>query len=1138
MTEVIDRSTQPAVRRDRGKPLRAILDNVKDAILTVDTAGRVQTINRTGERLFGCHWKSLRRLPIQRLLPTLDHGSVVPYLDELSRQVDNTHRDLAAREVDACHTDGTSFPAEIAVSKTEIGGVPIFVVCLRDITERKLADQALRDSEGRYRTLVENAPEAILVLDVEHDRFVDVNENAVRFFRMNRAALLECTPYDLSPPHQPDGKPSFGVERGFIKRALAGETPVFEWVHKDSCGNEVACEVRLARLPATRRELIRASITDITQRKRAEQLATGEKKVLERIAGNARLQDTLCALVETADAVLPGAATSIMLLDENDDQLWHAASQKLPEAFVSAVDGIAVGEGSGSFGAAVALRRPVISADLVRDRHWQELGDLVVRYDLRAAWSKPIISGVNDRVLGALNVYFRVPRTATQEDMDLLSSLSQLAGIAIDRKQADEALRTSEARFRGLFENVVAGVYQATPDGEFLSANPALVGLLGYASFEELSRAGRAVIHYYDPADRERLMRKLKRHGQVHNYEYRLKRKDGSVVDVLENVRALYDPQGNLCGHLGTINDITERKEAERAIFEQKERAEVTLKSIGDAVITTDADGIIEYMNPMAENLTGWENREARGRAITEVYRALSEVTRGEVETSVTKCLREGRVIAFAEHALLVDRAGREVVVQDTAAPIRDRNGRVVGAVTVFHDAGRDRRLRRQLSWQARHDALTGLINRQEFETRLGDSLRATRAERPVKSVLIYLDVDQFKVINDTCGHAAGDQLLRQLTVVMQSHIRASDTLARLGGDEFGILLEGCSMPEAEKIAEALRQAIRDYRFTWDERAIGVGASIGLVPVTIDTDSAQSAMSAADVACYAAKDLGRNRVHAYEPGDASERHKEMQWVSRLTQACDEDRFELYYQPIVPIAPTAARRAHYELLLRMRDPHGEMVLPSEFIPAAERYNLMSTLDRWVVRHALDHLAQPPNAAPDETYTLAINLSGNSLSDPDFLGYLMRELEAHRVAPGSICFEITETAAIANLTRVVHFMKALKQLGCLFSLDDFGSGLSSFAYLKSLPVDYLKIDGHFIKNVTHDAVDQSMVDAINKIGRSMGIKTIAERVESGAVLETLANIGIEYAQGYHIARPQPAAGFAGFANGGRALAQKLA
>ncbi|HUO81798.1 MAG TPA: PAS domain S-box protein [Gammaproteobacteria bacterium] len=1125
-----------ARERTRNAQLQVILDNVKDAILTLDAAGRIASVNRTAERLFGCTSEAIVGQSIETLLPVAGRQSVTGWLEELSRQVDDTQHDLSSREADARHVDGSWFPAEIAVSRTSVGSRVLFILCLRDIAARKQSEQALRDSEARYRTLVENAPEIIVVLDVEHDRLVDVNENAARFFRMSRAALLKCTPYDLSPPHQPDGKPSFGVERGHIKRALAGEAPVFEWLHKDSCGNELPCEIRLVRLPAAHRELIRASIIDITERKRAEQLAAGEKKVLERIAANARLQETLSALVETADAALPGAASTVMLLDESGGKLWHAASRGLPEGYMAAVDGIEPGEGTGSFGLAVFRRGVAVVSDIERDASWAKLRELASRYDIRACWSMPIVSGADDRTLGAFSVYYRTPRSPAQRDIELLGRLTQLAGIAIDRKQADESLRSSEARFRGLFENVAAGLYHTTFEGELLSANPALVAMLGYDSEQELREAGPTVAHYVDPRDRDRLMRKLKRHGEVHNFEYRLKCKDGSVLDVLENVRALHDEQGNINGYLGTINDITERKQAECARFEEKERAEVTLKAIGDGVITTDAAGIIDYLNPMAESLTGWQSREARGRLIGEVFRLSSEA--GEAQNTVLRCLQEKRPITLAEPSLLVDREGNETLVQDTAAPIRDRDGRLTGVVMVFHDVGRDRRLRRQLSYQARHDALTGLINRHEFENRLADALVAARTGSPAESALLYLDLDQFKVVNDTSGHGAGDQLIRQVTTLLQAQVRARDTIARLGGDEFGLLLEGCAMPEAVRIAEGLRRAIRDYRFVWEERAFGIGVSIGIVAITPETASAQSAMSAADVACYTAKDLGRNRLHVYQAGDTSERHKEMQWVSRLTQACEEDRFELFFQPIVPIGATPGGRGHYELLLRMRDAQGQAILPSEFIPAAERYNLMSTLDRWVVRHALEHLAQRPDAEPHESYTLAINLSGNSLSDDDFLHFVTRELETHCVAPGSICFEITETAAIANLGRVVHFMNALRKLGCLFSLDDFGSGLSSFAYLKSLPVDFLKIDGYFIKNVSRDRIDHSMVEAISKIGRSMGIKTIAERVEDGAVLETLAKIGVEYAQGFHIARPKPAAGFAAFANGGCAQALKLA
>ena len=375
--------------------------------------------------------------------------------------------------------------------------------------------------------------------------------------------------------------------------------------------------------------------------------------------------------------------------------------------------------------------------------------------------------------------------------------------------------------------------------------------------------------------------------------------------------------------------------------------------------------------------------------------------------------------------------------------------------------------------------------------------------------------------MNDTCGHPAGDQLLKQITGVLQSRVRSGDTLARLGGDEFGILLQNCALDQALRIAESLRQAIRDYRFIWQDGVLEVGASIGIVEITNETPTVANVMSAADVACYSAKDPGRNRVQLYKPDDVPERHREMHWVSKLARACDESRFELFYQPIVPIDAKRHEREHFELMLRLRDESGTLVTPAEFIPAAERYNVMPSIDRWVVRQALDRLVHRIGSGV-KPFTVAVNLSGTSLNDERFLEYLIAELSAGELAAGAMCFEITETAAIANLSSVVYFMRELKNRGCHFALDDFGSGLSSFMYLKTLPVDYLKIDGQFVENVTRDPVDRSMVEAISQIGNAMGIQTIAERVESPEVLAELGRLGIGFAQGFYIAKPRSTQG----------------
>ena len=873
--------------------------------------------------------------------------------------------------------------------------------------------------------------------------------------------------------------------------------------------------MRFVRLPSSNRRLIRASITDITERKRAEAIAAGERRIFEKIAANAPLTTALESICEVIERVMADSYGAISLLDHERQTLDFGAAPKLPRAFVTAMDRAPIGIRYGSCAAAVYLARQITVADIETDALWEFRREAARHASLRAAWSTPILAS-DGRVVGTFAVYRRQPGIPLSKDQELMSRMAQIAGIAIERRAAEDALRASEMKFRGLFESMMEGVYQTSREGRILVANPAFVSILGYDSAEELYEVPAAALYWY-AGDRETFARRVESEGELRNEEYILRRKDGTMLVVMDSSRVVRDVHGRVIGYEGTITDITERKKAETAVFQAKERAQVTLQSIGDAVITTDSEGRIDYMNPVAESLTGWENREAQGQLIGQVLTVVDESSRESTESPVMRCLREGQVLGLSEHTVLVNRRGQELAIQDSAAPIRDRAGNLIGAVMVFHDVSKERRLHRALHYQASHDALTGLINRREFENRLTAAVENARADADAHHALLYLDLDQFKLVNDTCGHPAGDQLLKQITGVLQSRVRSRDTLARLGGDEFGVLLQSCSLEQALRIAESLRQAIRDFRFVWQDGALELGVSIGIVEITSETPTVASVMSAADVACYSAKDLGRNRVQLYKPDDVPERHREMHWVSKLARACDESRFELFYQPIVPIGPVAQEHEHFELMLRLRDESGALVTPAEFIPAAERYNVMPSIDRWVVRQALDKLVHRVGSGV-KPFTIAVNLSGTSLNDERFLEYLIAELSNNELVAGAMCFEITETAAIANLGNVVYFMRELKTRGCHFALDDFGSGLSSFMYLKTLPVDYLKIDGQFVENVTHDRIDRSMVEAISQVGRAMGIQTIAERVESAEVLAELGRLGIGYAQGFHIAEPR--------------------
>lgn len=1106
------------LRESTASQLQSILDHVKDVIITVDEGGHVASINATGQRVFGQSEAEAIGRPLNFLLPQLGQTDALPQqLDSLAARLDDTQVDLAQHETLGLHSNGSYFSVELAVSQARLSRKSMYVVCLRDTSDRKAADAALRESEARYRTLVEHAPEVIVVVDADLNRLIDVNENAVRFFRMERDVLLSISPDELSPQFQPDGSESANANRANLERTIAGEAPVLEWVFHDAFGTDIPCEVRWVRLPSSSRRLVRGSITDITERKRIEMLAAGERRVFERLAANVDLQVTLQAITDAVEKAAPGCICAIRLLDEDRRRLRLCAGPNLPADYARAIEGVEIAARNGSCAAAVYLQRQVIVADISRDALWENYRDAAVAAGLRSCWST-LIYASDGSTLGTLAFYFRTPSSPMRRDFELMSRMTQLAGIAVERRMAENALRASEGRYRRLFDNVLEGVYSSTVEGRFVSVNSALAQMVGLSSPTELLSLPTSTI-YHDPVERAVILAALERDGEVRNAEFQLRRVDGTTLIVIESARAVRDDEGRLTGYEGTIFDISERKRAETAMFQEKEKAQITLQSIGDAVITTSAEGRIEYLNPVAEDLTGWQLHEVDGKRLGEVFEMIHEATRARLENPALRALREGRVIAVSDQTVLVNRRGQEIAIQDSAAPIRDRSGQLIGAVMVFRDVSKERRLRRALAYQASHDALTGLINRREFENRLNEALQSARTINGVTHVLMYLDLDQFKLVNDTCGHQAGDRLLKQITGLLQTRVRTSDTIARLGGDEFGVLLQDCDGERAEKIADSLRQAIREFRFEWQDAAVNVGASIGVVEINAESESIASVMSAADVACYAAKDSGRNRVHAYQSSTAPERHREMQWVTRLSRAVEENRLVLFYQPIVPIGANRDPRGHYELLVRMRGENGALIMPAEFIPAAERYNVMPLIDRWVVRQALGTLAHyRTDGDQKHAYTISINLSGTSLNDDHFLEFLIAELQAYDLSPGAVCFEITETAAISNLPNVVHFMREFRARGCQFSLDDFGSGLSSFMYLKNLPVDYLKIDGQFIQNVATDHVDRCMVEAITQIGHAMGIKTIAERVESAEVLACLADIGVEYAQGIYVAAPE--------------------
>ncbi len=698
---------------------------------------------------------------------------------------------------------------------------------------------------------------------------------------------------------------------------------------------------------------------------------------------------------------------------------------------------------------------------------------------------------------------------------------TEVGQIASQYNKVLRALQKAVNKTQTIVRDIRDGIVTYTADGVLASCNPGAERLFGLPADQVIGRqlqqfvsGGAGALQSLFPAP-----------GGESKFELTLRGQNGKPFAAELTASHGADEDGL---YICMLRDVTERRRVEEQLFQEKMLAQITLASIGDGVITTDRHGHIRYLNPMAVQLTGWTLAEAEGKPLTDVYRLSDEATGAplpsplqHVSSRAPASVRLGQTTSSVLH----QRDGRTVAVQDAVAPIRNAEEEIIGVVLTFRDVTVTRQLAQELSFQASHDNLTGLLNRSAFERRIEELVSRPEDERG-EHVLCYMDLDQFKVVNDTCGHAAGDELLRQLAQIFKGRVRSTDVLARLGGDEFGIVFLGCPIAQAVQVADGIRRTVEEFRFSWEGKTFAVGVSIGLVQVDGHHASVGSVTSAADSACYAAKDAGRNRVHVYQPDDVHliERRGEMQWTGRIRRALDADQFRLYVQPIVATQGSGAE-PRYEVLLRLLDSDGSVIPPGAFMPAAERYDLAAAIDRWVISNFLGWLGDYCRRRHGPLGHYSINVCGASLGDEDFLAFVLDAIEENCVPPQILCFELTETSAIANLNRAMVFMKRVKEIGCSFALDDFGCGLSSFAYLKTLPVDYLKIDGVFVKEIVDDPIACAMVKSINSGGHEMGLKTVAEFVESAAILEHLKEIGVDYCQGYHIGRPRPLAELVG-------------
>jgi len=574
---------------------------------------------------------------------------------------------------------------------------------------------------------------------------------------------------------------------------------------------------------------------------------------------------------------------------------------------------------------------------------------------------------------------------------------------------------------------------------------------------------------------------------------------------------------------LYTTIDIALYKFKVNLQLKQQERwLSAVLHSVEDGIIATGRDGRIQFMNRVAETITGWHESQAEKLGLEEVFPlTYGHDRRPMIFPEIETAKIENFPFIFKD-CFLENKQSARINVEGSLAVIKDRNGNTDGQVLAFRDTTEMQRLSDTVSYQASHDSLTGLANREEFSARL-ELVLDNAKQADTEHTFIYLDIDQFRVVNDICGHTAGDELLLKTTRIIRSIVRSSDFSARLGADEFGILLEHAHIDQAMEIAKRLQSRLLEDRLVWDKHVFNINTSIGIVPIDKTSESVHTVFAAADDACYVAKDDGGNKIKVYsnEENRFVQRRGEMQWISRLTKALEEDRFVLYHQPIIALDESEHKVFKSEILIRMIDLEDNIISPAYFIPSAERYNLMPAIDRWVIQTAFRSykLLSDKHGYEKNPYSFTINLSAAFLADETSLDFLRYEFQEYSVPPEAFCFEITETAAITNMDTATHFIREMKKTGCTFALDDFGSGFSSFNYLRLLPVDYLKIDGIFVKNMHEDSISHAMVEAINSLGHFIGIKTIAEFVANDQIIEQLKKIGVDFGQGYELGRPSP-------------------
>lgn len=1143
--------------------LNLAVDNTIDAVYLIDESGRILYANRTSSGMLGYSHEELMAMTVRDINPSLSAEGWEQHLRNIrsrrSPPFETTNR----------KKDGSVIPVEVTANLEVLDDREYICAFVRDITWRK-------EVERRHEELtfaIENSADCVYLFDASGGIFY-TNTTACNTLGYSRDEILRMTVMDFTPGfpraewpghieqirqgvppfvvrHHRKDDTTLPVEVSVTCKAL-GDTEIFCALARDVTERHEAerrnrelgfiidnamdavytydvsgrihyvNEAAVAETGYSRDELREMSIWDLDPDLNEEMWVRGWAESRRRghviLESRHRRKDGTTFPVEISQGitVIEDAEYSCAFVRNiSERKQVEAENEKLLAAMENAMDAVYIFDSQGYIQHAnrSALRELGYSLEELRGMRIRDIDPTVAdsperetqrqeRWQQAREGEQTIFETSHMRKDGST-----FPVECSHNTIDIADG--ETIGISFVRNISERKEEEKNLQFLQSSINSAGDAIFITRNNAILYANQTACSELGYTHEELLQLSVTDINLEYEKFTED--IAKWREQGvdDVFTVETLHKHKDGTTFPVETHLRIIrHDGESYNCT---VVRDITERKKVEAALQESEERFRVITETSPVALlISRISDGTTLYANKQAEYLFGLPHSRLIGESLTNLFGS------PDARNHILETLQSSKPI-FGREILLHREDETRLCISMNARSIRLQDEDVICCAML--DITEAYELAEQLSYQARYDSLTNLVNRREFQNHL-QRVIVSADKNNSENALCYLDLDQFKIVNDTCGHVAGDELLRQIGQLLQDNVRKRDILARLGGDEFAILLENCNLQQAERVANAIRQSVQDFRFHWEEHTFNIGVSIGLVPIASRSETATDVLRRADTACYEAKDMGRNRIHIYHTDDEelTKRHGEMQWISRINEALEENRLQLWAQKIIPLNPNNENGEHYEILLRMQDRNGSIISPGAFLPTAERYDIAPRIDRWVITTILNWYSQNP-VELKRLGICSINLSGQSLSDKELLNYIINYFETSKLPAYKFCFEITETAAIANLAYATHFIKTLKEHGCRFALDDFGSGLSSFAYLKNLPVDFIKIDGLFVKDILDDPIDLAMVKSINEICHVMNKTTIAEFVESREIQEKLREVGVDYAQGYAIDRPAP-------------------